>query len=131
MMVVGATCYLAGSIAIYFIDRGMSEAEEIALITPAPLSQGFIYPGSMICAFASSRQEDQGVVTTTLTLWRNLGIVVGVAVSSLVFQNMLNVELKKNVHGSDAQHIIEVARGSVRAIRGLPDKYKEQGVFVQ
>lgn len=127
MLVVGAVVFLAGSIAVYFMDRKYNEATKIVLITPTPLSQGFIYPGSMMAAFATSSQDDQGVITTTLSLWRNLGIVVGVSISSLVFQNMLNIHLEKEVQGPDAAKWIEVARGSVRAVIDMPLPYQSQG----
>lgn len=127
MLVVGAVVYLAGSIAIFFIDRNFSEAVKVFLITPTPLSQGFIYPGSMMAAFATSPQEDQGVVTTTLSLWRNLGIVVGISISSLVFQNMLGAYLEREVAGKEAERIIQVAKSSVRAVVELPEPYQSQG----
>lgn len=127
MLIVGAVVYLAGSVAIYFMDRRFNEATKIVLITPTPLSQGFIYPGSMMAAFATSSQDDQGVITTTLSLWRNLGIVVGVSISSLVFQNMLNIHLKKEVTGPDAAYWIDRARDSVRAVITMPDPYQSQG----
>ncbi|EME76862.1 uncharacterized protein MYCFIDRAFT_43886 [Pseudocercospora fijiensis CIRAD86] len=126
MLIIGSIVYLAGSIALYFIDRRMSEVAKIALITPTPLSQGFIYPGSMMAAFATSPQEEQGVITTTLSLWRNLGIVVGVSISSLVFQNVLNLRLDQLVHGPQAQYYIEVARNSVRAVTEIPQPYQGQ-----
>jgi hypothetical protein len=127
MLFVGAVVYLAGSIAVFFMDRRLGEAAKVALITPTPLSQGFIYPGSMMAAFATSPQEEQGVITTTLSLWRNLGIVVGVSVSSLVFQNMLNVHLEKEVIGPEAQKWIGVAKGSVRSVVSMPMPYQSQG----
>lgn len=127
MLIVGSIVYVAGSIAIYFMDRKFSEVVKIVLITPTPLSQGFIYPGSMMAAFATSPQEEQGVIVTTLSLWRNLGIVVGVSISSLVFQNMLVVYLEDLVQGADRERIIDVARSSVRAIIDLPQPYRDQG----
>ena len=127
MLVVGSVVYLAGSIALFFIDRNMGLAAQIALITPTPLSQGFIYPASMMSAFAVSSQDDQGVVTTTLSLWRNLGIVLGVAISSLVFQNTLLLRLRQNVKGPDAENVIGLVRSSVKAIHTLSDPYQDQG----
>lgn len=128
MLVIGSIVYLAGSIALYFMERRYSEAIKVLLITPTPLSQGFIYPGSMMAAFATSPQEEQGVVTTTLSLWRNLGIVVGVSISSLVFQNVLNLRLEEYVRGAEAVRIIEIARSSVRAVADLPQPYQDQGM---
>jgi hypothetical protein len=130
MLIVGVIVYLARSIAVYFIDRKFSEVAKIVLITPTPLAQGFIYPGSMMSAFAVSSQEGQGVITSTLSLWQNLGIVVGVSVSSLVFQNLLNVRLEEFVKGPEAERIIEIAKSSVREIISLPQTYQDQGILV-
>lgn len=128
ILVVGSVVYLAGSIALCLITREMGTALSIVLITGAPLAQGFIYPGSMMSAFSVSGPDEQAVVTTTVVLWRNLGIVVGVAVSSLVFQNMLRVKLEEMVHGKDAEEVIRLVRNNVGAIKALPIYYRDKGM---
>jgi predicted MFS family arabinose efflux permease len=90
------------------MKRDMPEAAKTVPITPGPLSQGFIYPGSMMAVFAVSPPDDQAVVTTTMMLWRNLGIVVGVALSSLVLQNDLLGNLKEYVNGPEAEKLLRL-----------------------
>lgn len=80
-------------------------------------------------AFSVSQAEDQAVVTTTISLWRNLGIVVGVAVSSLVLQNVLKLRLEETVEGPDKDEIVRLVRGSVRSIKDLSQPYLDQGNF--
>ena len=54
---------------------------------------------------AVSEQSEQAVVTSTLILWRSLGMVLGVATSSLVVQNALFVYLEKNVKGPEKDNV--------------------------
>lgn len=58
-------------------------------LLPTSAGQGFIFPGTFMAVLAVSERSEMAVVTGTLILWRSLGSVVGVAVSSLVIQNGL------------------------------------------
>ena len=77
---------------------------------------------------AVADQKKQAVVTSTLILWRSLGMVLGVACSSLVVQNALWYYLQVFVQGEEKESVIEKVRGSVEAIRGLDLVYREQVV---
>jgi hypothetical protein len=81
----------------------------------------------MMSAFAVSDQANQPVVRTTNGLWKNLGVVLGVAIFSLVFQNYLVVNLKKNATGPNAAEVIRAVRKSVKAIRLLEQPAQGQG----
>jgi hypothetical protein len=74
---------------------------------------------------AVSPQNEQAVVTSTLILWRSLGMVLGVATSSLVLQNALFYYLEQKVIGPDKQQVIDAVRKSVKAIKGLEPVYME------
>lgn len=50
-------------------------------------------------------QAEQAVVTSTLILWRSLGMVLGVSVSSLVLQNSLFGFLQRFVEGADKEKV--------------------------
>lgn len=54
-----------------------------------------------MAVLAVSEQAEQAVVTSTLILWRSLGMVLGVAVSSLVMQNALVYYLDLMVIGPE------------------------------
>jgi hypothetical protein len=54
---------------------------------------------------AVSSQADQAVVTSTLILWRSMGNVLGVAISSLVLQNALLIFLDQKVIGPDKEDV--------------------------
>ncbi|OQV00674.1 hypothetical protein CLAIMM_06141 [Cladophialophora immunda] len=116
-LVFGSLMYLAGSVAILFMTKNTSATVSMILITGVPLGQGFVFPNTMMSALAVSEQANQAVVTTTIGLWRNLGVVLGVAISSLVFQNSLLPNLERYVADED---VIRKVRSSVQEI-GLLD----------
>ena len=105
-----------------------------------------------------SEQKEQAVVSSTLILWRSLGMVLGVASSSLVVQNALVHYLKKFVIGPErdevffpflphsessfqtkifsvadeeflANKVILLVRKSVHSIMSLSPVYKEQVIY--
>lgn len=123
-LVFGAVLYLIGSVAICFLTKGVSEVVSMILITGVPVGQGFVFPNTMMSALAVAEQTDQAVVTTTIGLWRNLGVVLGVAISSLVFQNTLAIRLQDTV--ADPK-VIQRVRSSVQAIQFLDQPVKGQG----
>jgi MFS family permease len=126
-LVLGSIIYLIGSVAISCITKDASEIVTLILITGVPLGQGFVFPNTMMSALAVSDQADQAVVTTTIGLWRNLGVVLGVAISSLVFQNCLVANLRKNVTGPGRDDVISAVRLSVKAIQSLEQPAQGQG----
>jgi hypothetical protein len=67
----------------------------------ADFSIGFQFPGCFIALLAVSEQAEQAVVTSALILWRSLGIVLGISLSSLIVQNALVVYLDQMVTGPD------------------------------
>jgi MFS family permease len=129
-LVLGSIIYLIGSVAISCITKNASEVVSLILITGVPLGQGFVFPNTMMSALAVSEQADQAVVTTTIGLWRNLGVVLGVAISSLVFQNCLVAKLRQNVTGPDRDKIISAVRSSVKAIQFLEQPTQGQGQYL-
>ncbi|KIW16764.1 hypothetical protein PV08_03954 [Exophiala spinifera] len=125
-LVAGAVVYMLGSVATCSISKHTSPVMTLILIAGVPLGQGFVFPNTMMSALAVSEQAQQAVVTTTIGLWRNLGIVLGVAVSSLVFQNSLTVNLRRIVKEGGNDELIERARSSVQSIKLLPLPLRDQ-----
>ena len=126
-LVLGAAIYVVGSVAVSCIDKSTSQLVSLVLITGVPLGQGFVFPNTMMSALAVSEQADQAVVTTTIGLWRNLGTVLGVAISSLVFQNSLVLNLRENVSGPESEAVIRAVRTSVETIKALEEPIQGQG----
>jgi hypothetical protein len=67
--------------------------------------EGFAFPATTVSVLAVSTHEDQAVITSTLGLWRNLGTVMGVAISSLIVQNALKVYLEEYITGPDKDSV--------------------------
>lgn len=84
------------------------------------------FPGTLTALLSISEQSDQAIVTSTLILWRSLGVIVGISFISLVVQNMLVVFLNRLVSGPEKQWVIQEIRKSVHAISRLPPEYQAQ-----
>jgi hypothetical protein len=98
-------------------------------LVPAAAGQGFQFPGTFLAILASSPQDAQAVVTSALLVWRSLGMVLGVAASSLVVQNALRRYLEVYVAGPEREDVIARVRSSVEAVRELPPPYRDQAVM--
>ncbi|KAF4955658.1 hypothetical protein F66182_18367, partial [Fusarium sp. NRRL 66182] len=111
-----ALMFLGGftTTALTFVD--LPYAITIAFLATASVGQGFVFPTYTVSILAVNKQEDQASSVTTLSLWRNLGYVMGTAVSSLVLQNSLRIRLDRVVTEPNKQRIIEIARKSVEDI---------------
>ncbi|KAI9732346.1 MAG: hypothetical protein M1834_001553 [Cirrosporium novae-zelandiae] len=127
MVRVGAGCFLVGSICMSCIWKDIPEWASMLFITISSSGQGFGFPASTMCLLAASAQEEQAVVSTTLALWRNLGTVMGVALSSLILQNTLIAYLNQKVTGEDKAEIISTVRKSVQSILKLDKIHQVQG----
>ncbi|GAM88973.1 hypothetical protein ANO11243_070070 [Dothideomycetidae sp. 11243] len=126
-LLIGACLAIAGSTAICFLTRDVSNILAIVLITGVPIGfTGMVAPSSLIGALAASEQIDQANVTTTLGLFRNIGNILGIAISSLVFQNALIVQLDRSVTGPDKLDIIRRVRRSVQAVKTLEGQAQDQ-----
>jgi len=126
---LGATAYLIGTVALSSMQRGWPTWAFLICLVPSSLGQGFQFPGTFLALLALWEQRSQAVVTSTLILWRSLGMVLGVASSSLVVQNAFYRYLEAYVTGPDKEAIIEKARGSVEAVRDMEPMYREQVVM--
>lgn len=108
------------------MTRGLPNWAYMLFIIPSSMGQGFMFPATFMAVLAVSEQAEQAVVTSTLILWRSLGMVLGVASSSLVLQNALLHYLNEYVVGPDKDWVIEQVRTSVQAIHRLNPVYREQ-----
>ncbi len=127
-IVLGAVGYLVGTISLAGMQRGWPEFAYLLCLVPSSIGQGFQFPGSFMAILASTEQVDMAVVTSTLIIWRSMGMVLGVATSSLVVQNALFYYLDEFVTGPDKTRVIEMVRESVESILKLPPVAREQVV---
>ncbi|RKF53859.1 Vacuolar basic amino acid transporter 2 [Erysiphe neolycopersici] len=123
---IGLVFSFIGSIVLSFLQRTWQKWVYLVLLVPTSLGQGIMYPTTFIAILSVSPQSEQAVVTSTLILWRSLGTVFGVSISSLILQNMLRFFLDRNVIGPDSKQVIEAVRKSVTAIYDLEPLYQDQ-----
>ena len=105
--VAGALCMLIGAACLASMWDNIPAWLATVFVIPPSLGQGLMFPATSIAVLAMSLQSDQAVMTTTLTLWRNLGTVLGVAISSGIVQNSLAVHLDEFVTGPDKAKVSE------------------------
>ncbi|KAK5657735.1 hypothetical protein OQA88_2808 [Cercophora sp. LCS_1] len=127
-LVLGATLMWLGTLCLASMTRGWPTFMYILCLMVPSAGQGFQFPGTFMAILAVADQKKQAVVTSTLILWRSLGMVLGVACSSLIVQNALWRNLELNVVGPDKEAVIERVRQSVESIRDLEPVYREQVV---
>jgi hypothetical protein len=127
--IIGSFLMLAGGLACSMLGQSTPSWLATLAIAPPYAGQGFLFPATILGLVATSTQEEQAVVITTLILFRNLGIVLGVAVSSLILQNALAMYLNRFITGPDKQRIIENLRMSVRVVQELSAEQRVQGKY--
>ncbi|OAL34718.1 hypothetical protein AYO20_05913 [Fonsecaea nubica] len=128
-MVLASIMGLGGSIAVTCLSADTPTSLLPFLIPVVSIGQGFFFPAGTIAILALNSQEDQAVATTTLGLVRNLGSIMGVALSSWVLQNALPIYLNRYVTAPDAatkREIIRSVRESINSIRNLDPLHKRQ-----
>jgi MFS family permease len=128
-LILGGVLILVGSIALTFMGEHLPTWAYSWLIALATGGQGFNFPTISIAILAVTDPEDMAVATSTLILFRSLGTVLGVAVSSLVTQNGLSYFLERDVTGPEKSDVIREVRRSVEAVVGLEGRIREQGKY--
>lgn len=128
-IILGGCCMLLGGCTAGSLGMNTSYALAMICVSFSSLGQGFSFPSVMVSVLATSEQDDQAVATTTLGLARNLGSVMGVSISSWIFQNVLYYELEHKVTGVEKGHIIALVRKSIRAIADLDPLHQHQGLY--
>ena len=128
-MIIGGVFLLLGGLAAGSMGISTPNAVAMICVSFSSLGQGFSFPSMMVSILATSEQDDQAIATTTLGLARNLGSVMGVSISSWIFQNTLFYELDHRVTGPEKGHIIGLVRKSIRAIAGLDPAHQHEGML--
>ena len=126
-IIIGTIFLIVGGCAATSMDSGIPDWLAMICISLTSLGQGFALTTLTVAALAVSGHEKQAVVNTTLLLWRNLGSVMGVAISSWIFQNTLIFKLGQSVTDPDKEQIIELVRKSVHSITELDPLHQLQG----
>ncbi|TID25772.1 MFS general substrate transporter [Venturia nashicola] len=126
---LGAICMLIGSIVLSSMWDGIPPWLATIFVVPPSLGLAFMFPATSISVLAVSSHRDQAVMTSTLSLWRNLGTVMGVAISSLIVQNGLIAYLDEYITGPNKIKIIQNVRKSVSTIRELEGLHQHEAIM--
>ncbi|CAI9632554.1 unnamed protein product [Alternaria burnsii] len=126
LIVLGSLSMLLGAFCLSLMWDGIPKWLATIFLVPSSIGQGLSFPATSLAVLATSTQEDQAVMTSTLILWRSLGIVMGVSLSSLILQNALTSHLESLVSGHNKTKIIQRVRKSVRSIADLDPKHQSQ-----
>ena len=105
LIVIGSVVTLAGGIAMAALPHGAAVAGVTMAVFFPTTGTGISFPPTAISNLALSEKEDQAVMSTTQILWRGLGTVMGVALSSLLVQNALPRYLEEYVGGEDREEV--------------------------
>lgn len=128
-IVVGSLLIMTGGLASASLGTDSSEALAMVSLSFASLGQGLAWPTMTVSMLATSEQTDQAVALTTMGLWRSLGGVMGVAVSSWIFQNSLRYQLEYRVTGVEKEYIVALVRKSVQTIADLDPVHRLEGML--
>ncbi|KFH44936.1 Vacuolar basic amino acid transporter-like protein [Hapsidospora chrysogenum ATCC 11550] len=117
-LVLGVTFYVLGSLCLCLLHRAV----------PSILSILVLVPSAVVAMLATSEQSEKAMATTTLLLIMSLGMVVGIASSSVVLQNALLYYLEVFVQGERKWEVISQVQASVEVVALLDSPYREQAV---
>ncbi|KAJ5021017.1 major facilitator superfamily domain-containing protein [Bipolaris maydis] len=90
------------------------------------VGQGLSFPATSLACSCDKHSGRPGGHEQHTRLWRSLGIVMGVSLSSLILQNALATYLDRLVTGHDKAKIIQRVRSSVRSIVDLDAKHQSR-----
>ncbi|KAF4964162.1 hypothetical protein FSARC_7891 [Fusarium sarcochroum] len=129
-IISGAICILLGTVGLAALQRQyLPSWVYLLILLPSSIGQGLQFPGIFMAILAVSTPSEHAVVTSTLMLWRSLGQVLGVASSSLIFQNALSYYLDGFVIGDKRDEIIRRVRESAEEIAKLKPEYREKVIM--
>jgi cyanate permease len=115
-LVAGTVFLLIGTLGLSIMDRELPSWVYLVVQVPSGIGSGFMFPATFMAVLAVSDQSEQAVVTSTLILWRSLGLVLGVASSSLVMQNSLLIFLNQKVVGPDKDYVCNSSIATLRHV---------------
>jgi MFS family permease len=107
-LILGGSFFMVlGSIFLTPMWYGIPTWLAAFFLIPASLGMGLNTPAVSVAVLATSKYEEQVVVTITLIVWRRLGAVTGIAISSLILQNTLSSRLDHLVTGSHKDEVCQ------------------------
>ena len=130
-LILGQILLVVGVVSTTCLNQHLSTAAMLFLVPWVNIGQGLYFPTCTIATLSLNTLDDQAIVVSTLSLFRSLGSIHGVAISSWILQNALPFYLERTVKADDPvlkEKIVEAVRKSVDVIRTLDPVHKAQVV---
>lgn len=89
-------------------------------IVPLGFGNAVVFQTNLVALLAHLPESWMAVGTGFGQVFRGMGQVGGVAISSALFQYKLDYELRSRIHGDDAAEIVSQIRHSTTLVAGLP-----------
>ncbi|KAG0135333.1 major facilitator superfamily domain-containing protein [Tuber indicum] len=127
LTVLSYTLFFSGTIPVFLATGilGNSTPTITAGIACMGFGNGIGVTSILIALIAVAGHEEQAVATAVSYLFRALGQVTGVSVSSMLVQGSLRGELTRVLDGADADEIVHKVRSSLSAINTLAPATRE------
>jgi len=109
-----------GATLITFMKEDSPPAQLWLSIIPLGFGNAVVLQTMLIALLANLPESSMAVGTGFSALFRGLGQVSGVAISSALFQSLLDRELRKRIHTPDSSQMIRQIRQSARLVATLP-----------
>jgi len=110
-----------GATLIASMNKDSSPLLTWLAIIPLGFGNAIVLQTMLIALLVRLSASQMAVGTGFGQLWRGIGQVGGVAVSSAVFQSKLDTELRKYITGPKAEELIRKIRHSSSVVSSLPD----------
>ncbi|KAF8891127.1 vacuolar amino acid permease [Gymnopilus junonius] len=109
-----------GASLIYHIREDSGPLQSWLSIIPLGFGNAVVLQTMLIALLVHVPEDAMAIATGFGQLWRGIGQVGGVAISSAIFQSNLEAELRQRIHTPDAEELIKRIRHSARLLSSLP-----------
>ncbi|PPQ91935.1 hypothetical protein CVT25_000978 [Psilocybe cyanescens] len=117
-LIFGAFPFI-GAVLIYHIREDSGPLQSWLSIIPLGFGNAVVLQTMLIALLVDVPENCMAIGTGFGQLFRGVGQVGGVAISSAIFQSKLETELRKRIHTPDADDLIRRIRQSVRLVVDL------------
>ncbi|KAG7086848.1 hypothetical protein E1B28_002769 [Marasmius oreades] len=124
-LIFGILPFIA-SVLIIQIHETSGWVQSWLSIIPLGFGNAVVLQTMLIALLAHTPESHMAVATGFGQLFRGIGQVGGVAISSAIFQSKLDWELKQRIHAPNADEIIAHIRQNARLVASLPPDIQRQ-----
>ncbi|QRV88912.1 major facilitator superfamily transporter [Ceratobasidium sp. AG-Ba] len=107
------------AILVYLLRENSSEFQQWFSIIPLGFGNAVVLQTTLICLLASIDSSAVAVGTGFTQLFRGVGQVMGVAVSSAFFQSILDKQLRARITGEGSDELVLRIRHSTKLVSSL------------